>query len=299
MVGDLTLMATFVRVVAAGGFSRAARQLGTSQPTVTRQIRTLEDHLGVQLLARTTHGVAVTEMGKRYFEFARGLLDQLVAFEGGFSGREAAPEGKLRVIVPSGFGQDWLVELAAQYLAACPHVQLEWILREAAPRFVEEGIDCAIRVGVPPDETLVAKRLGEVRRLVAAAPQLLTEIGEIVRPEDAVAAPWIALSTYYRHRVDLLDQQGNLRELTISPRFVADHILTTRAAARLGIGLVLISEWAVRGDLASGTLVRLLPGWFGRPVPIYLIYPMSKHYSVKLRRFLEIAEDIGPRIFTV
>jgi DNA-binding transcriptional LysR family regulator len=294
---QLALMNTFVRVVSAGSLSAAARQLGTTQPTVSRQISNLEDIVGVQLISRSTHSLRLTDEGQRYFSYAEGMIAEMTAFEDDLRGTATEPTGYLRVQVPTAFGQDWLVEIAHDFLKTCPAVQLEWRLSDSPSKFTEEGIDCAIRVGTPKDDTVIARLLGTVHRVIAAAPSLLAKHDEISRPEELLTLPWVSLSTYYTDRLSLRDQFGNTRELTISPKFSADHVLTTRTAAKLGIGAVLISEWAVRTDLESGDLVRLVPQWFGPPVPIYLIYPRSRYYPIKLRKFIDITRLIVPRFF--
>jgi DNA-binding transcriptional LysR family regulator len=293
-INHIALMGTFVRILQAGSLSAAAKQLSTTQPTISRQLRALENYLGLQLLNRSTHGMSLTEAGRRYYEHTRGLLQDLEAFESGLRGEATSPTGLLRLVVPTAFGQGWLVELANHYLEACPLMRLEWQLSEAPVNFAEQAIDCVIRVGQPTDESAIARPLGEVRRLLAAAPSLLDRHNKIERPEDLPNLPWVALSPYYQNRIDLHDGHGNTREIAIAPRFVADHIFSTLTAARLGIGAVLISEWAVRADLANGTLIRLLPSWSGTPVPVYLIYPRTKFYSAKLRRFIEVIEASVP-----
>ena len=293
-INHIALMGTFVRILEAGSLSAAAKQLSTTQPTISRQLRALENYLGLQLFNRSTHGMSFTEAGRRYYEHTRGLLQDLEAFESGLRGEATSPTGLLRVVVPTAFGQGWLVELANRYLEAFPGMRVEWQLTEAPVSFAEQAIDCVIRVGEPTDESAIARPLGEVRRVLAAAPALLDRHGKIEQPEDLPKLPWVALSTYYQNKLDLHDGHGNLREVAINPRFVADHIFSTLTAARLGIGAVLISEWAVRADLASGNLVRILPSWSGTAVPVYLIYPRTKFYSAKLRRFVEVIEATVP-----
>jgi DNA-binding transcriptional LysR family regulator len=293
-INHIALMGTFVRILQAGSLSAAAKQLSTTQPTISRQLRALENYLGLQLLNRSTHGMSLTEAGRRYYEHTRGLLQDLEAFESGLRGEATSPIGLLRVVVPTAFGQTWLVELANRYLEAFPLMRVEWQLTEAPVNFAEQAIDCVIRVGEPTDESAIARPLGEVRRVLAVAPALLDRHGKIEQPEDLPKLPWVALSTYYQSKLDIHDGHGNTREVAIVPRFVADHIFSTLTAARLGIGAVLISEWAVRADLANGTLIRILPSWSGTAVPVHLIYPRTKFYSAKLRRFVEVIEATVP-----
>ncbi len=294
--GDqFVLMSAFVRIVAAGSLSAAAQQLKTTQPTVSRQLRALETRLGVQLLNRSTHGMSLTDAGLRYFEYARELLEGMASFEAGLRAQTVVPTGSLRVVVPSAFGLDWLVDVAMRYLKENPQVALEWLLTETPVRFVEQSIDCVVRVGAPNDESAIALKVGEVPRLLVAAPELLAHHGMVYAPDELGRLPWVALSTYYNQALDLFNAGGEMRRVEITPNFTTDHVLASRTAARLGVGAVLISEWAVREDLAEGRLVRILPDWQGQPVPVHLIYPKSKFYPAKLRRFIDIVKDTVPR----
>lgn len=294
--GDqFVLMSAFVRIVAAGSLSAAAQQLKTTQPTVSRQLRALETRLGVQLLNRSTHGMSLTDAGLRYFEYARELLESMASFEAGLRAQTVVPTGSLRVVVPSAFGLDWLVDVAMRYLKENPQVALEWLLTETPVRFVEQSIDCVVRVGAPNDESAIALKVGEVPRLLVAAPELLAHHGMVYAPDELGRLPWVALSTYYNQALDLFNAGGEMRRVEITPNFTTDHVLASRTAARLGVGAVLISEWAVREDLAEGRLVRILPDWQGQPVPVHLIYPKSKFYPAKLRRFIDIVKDTVPR----
>jgi len=295
---QLTLMSTFVRILTAGSLSMAAKQLNTSQPTVSRQLRMLEAHLGMQLLNRTTHGMSLTEAGRRYYEYARSLIEELETFECQLRDETARPSGLLNVVVPSAFGQDWLVEIAAQYLHAYPSTRLEWRVSESPVRFAEDAVDCVIRVGAVKDESVIARQLGSIERLIVVAPSLLLQHGSISTPEDLSKLPWVALSTNYFDKVNLQDERGNLRTVSISPNFIADHVLATRAAALLGVGAVLISKCAVSADLESGRLVRILPGWSGISVPIYLGYPRSQYYPVKLRKFIDLICLMMPQLLS-
>jgi DNA-binding transcriptional LysR family regulator len=286
---QLIQMSTFIRIVEAGSLSMAARQLSTSQPTVSRHLRALENHLDTQLLVRTTHGMNLTEAGQRYYEYARALIGQMVEFEEEMRGHGFVSSGTLRVVVPTAIGQEWLIEVAERYLKACPEMRLEWKLSDGSVNFSEGAIDCVIRAGEPEKHSYVARRLGELRRVLASAPSIARDYGEILNPEDLARLPWIAMSSYYTNSIDLRDKFNRVQRVEITPRFAVDHVLGTRTAARLGMGAVLISEWMVLSDFSNGTLERLLPEWSGTSLPLYAIYPKAKFYPAKLRQFVEIA----------
>jgi DNA-binding transcriptional LysR family regulator len=294
---QLALINTFVQIVSAGSFSRAAQQLNTSQPTVSRQLRMLEAHLGIKLLNRNTRGISLSEAGRRYYEYSRIMSEELDRFESELRGETGLPCGLLRVVVPSGFGQSRLIEVAAQYLKANPAIRLEWKISDSPPRFVDDAVDCAIQVDTIKDELVVARKLGAVNKIIVAAPALLSRYGSICKPEDLSRLPWVTLPNHHCGSIQLRDRWGNSRKLDISPSFMADSVPVARQAALQEIGAALISSCAVTEDIAAGTLVQVLPDWSGLPVSIYLTYPKSQHYPVKFRKFVDLIKSLSPQFF--
>lgn len=288
---DLSAMQTFVRIVEAGSLSSAAAQLGMSQPTVSRRLSALESSLGVRLLLRTTHSMQLTEEGERYFRRARSLLDDWEEFESELRGEDDAPEGLLRVAAPHAFGQDQLLRPALEYLRRYPRVSLEWRLHDGPLRFVEDAFDCAIRVGAVPEPSLVARKLGEVPRVVVAAPSVLG--GRVpTRPSQLGELPWLALSVFYRTSVRLERDRGASATVRFQPRLVTDSLFALRNAALAGLGVAVVSRWVVADDLEAGALVHVLPRWRAAALPLYLAYPQARFYPARLRRFVEVFRTV-------
>ncbi|NUP08964.1 MAG: LysR family transcriptional regulator [Polyangiaceae bacterium] len=278
-------METFLRIVDAGNLSAAAKQLGTTQPTVSRRLRALESSLGAALLKRDTHAIQLTDTGERYVARARELITEWRSFEAGIRGDDEEPEGNLRVVVPSAFGQDQLARPVAKFLREHPKLTIEWHLRDEPIRFVEEGIDCLIRVGALPSESMVARKIHEVRRMVVASPALI-EGRSISRPAQLPALPWVALGTFYRNRIRL-ERGRQTTTIDIRPRFITDNLYALRTTLLEGLGLAVISDWLVRDDVRAGRLVRVLPKWSAPTLPVYIAYPQAKLYPAKLRRFVD------------
>ena len=288
--GDrLALMETFVRIVEAGSLSAAAAQLGTSQPTISRRLRALETSLGVPLLLRTTHAIQLTDAGERYVTRARELLAEWQGFEAALRGDEDVPEGTLRVVVPHAFGQEQLLGPAMDYLRRYPRMTVEWRLDDGPVRFVEDGIDCVVRVGALQSESLVARKIFEVKRIVVAAPSVLRG-KSITRPAQLAAMPWLALGTFYRNQVRLENERG-ATTVAIGPRFVTNSLFAIRNAALAGLGAAVVSEWIVRQDVAAGRLVHLVPRWHSPSLPVRVAYPQARLYPAKLRRFVELMRN--------
>lgn len=299
--GDrIELLHTFVRIVEAGSLSAAAEQLAATQPTISRRLQALERQLGVRLLQRTTHSMRLTLDGERCYERARELLSNWASFESDMRGVSDEPEGVLRVIVPHAFGQARLIAPLAQYLLRYPRMQVEWLLHDdrAIQDYIAAGIDCAIQVGEVTDPGLVAIRLSQVPRIVAAAPALLGGVPLPQDPGELAELPWLALRTYYRNEVTLSHaDSGKRRRFAIAPRFSTDSLFALRSAMQHGLGVGIASAWVLADDLASGTLVRLAPQWRAAPLPVSLVYPYARFYPARLRRFAELIREGAPAIF--
>ncbi|PXX79812.1 LysR family transcriptional regulator [Rivihabitans pingtungensis] len=296
----IELLHTFVRIVEAGSLSAAAEQLAATQPTISRRLQALERQLGVRLLQRTTHSMRLTLDGERCYERARELLSNWASFESDMRGVSDEPEGVLRVIVPHAFGQARLIAPLAQYLLRYPRMQVEWLLHDdrAIQDYIAAGIDCAIQVGEVTDPGLVAIRLSQVPRIVAAAPALLGGAPLPQDPGELAELPWLALRTYYRNEVTLSHaDSGKRRRFAIAPRFSTDSLFALRSAMQHGLGVGIASAWVLADDLASGTLVRLAPQWRAAPLPVSLVYPYARFYPARLRRFAELIREGAPAIF--
>ena len=190
-VDRIELMQTFVCIVESGSLSAAAQQLGTSQPTVSRRLKTLESTLGLQLLQRSTHVMKLTEDGERCFSHAKDLLENWNALDSDLRGIQNEPEGTLRVLVPHAFGQEHLIAPLTAYLQNYPHVTVEWQLHDSNPDFIAKGIDCAIQVGTVVNPSVVAVKLFDVPRIVVCAPELMANRQIIEHPKELSALPWL------------------------------------------------------------------------------------------------------------
>lgn len=291
----MQLIETFVRIVEAGSLSAAADQLGSTQPTISRRLQTLERSLGVRLLQRSTHAMKLTEDGRRCYERAKELISTWQVFESDVRGDSEEPVGLLRVVAPHAFGQQQLIGPLASYLRRYPKVRVEWLLHDRQPDFIAEGVDCAIRVGTVEDSSMVALPLGQVPRSVVATPAML---GDAPVPQDAAdlaRLPWLALRTFYRSGVQLTHcRTGEIQALDIQPRLYVDNVFALRNAAMESLGVAVISTWLVADDLAAGRLVRLAPQWDVAALPVYLIYPQARFLPARLRKFIDLMRECAP-----
>ncbi|MCW8113321.1 LysR family transcriptional regulator [Yersinia intermedia] len=296
-IDRIELMQTFIRIVEAGSLSAAAARLGTSQPTISRRLQTLERLLGLKLLQRTTHVMKLTDDGERCYSHAKALVENWNRMEDDLRAATDEPRGILRVLVPHAFGQDQLIKPLKDYLGRYPKMSVEWMLNDRRPDFIVEGIDCAIQVGAVTDPSVVAILLAEVPRIVVAAPELLNDKPLPLHPDQLQDLRWLALSSFYRNEVVLNHQtSGDIHRFSIQPQLSTDSLYALRNAALAGVGVGIASTWVVSEDLAQGRLVHLTPDWHGLPLPIYLVYPHASFYPARLRAFLDIMRHAMPSL---
>lgn len=296
-IDRVELMRTFVRIVEAGSLSAAARQLNTTQATISRRLQSLEAMLGVKLVLRTTHAMKLTDDGERGYQHAKHIIDAWLALEDGLNVTEDEPVGTLRVRAPHAFGQQQLLTPLLGFLTRYPNLSVEWMLNDKTVDFLSDNIDCAIRVGAEVDPATVSVLLAEVPRSVVATPALLAQFDTIAVPEQLSSLPWIAVNTFYQHNVSLTHQHR--REpvtFPITPRLSTDSIYVARNAALAGLGVVVVSSWTVSDDIAQGRLVELVPDWQAAPLPVHLVYPWARYYPTRLRKFLELMKKVMPEL---
>ena len=280
---DLEDLRTFVDVADAGGVSSAARRLGVSKSIVSRRLFRLEAELGVQLLARTTRGAALTEAGVTFREHAARVCAEIdTALETIMPAGEL--RGRLRIAAPLSFGPTHLAPVFAEMARRHPllHVQASY-----SDRFVDiigEGFDCAIRVGYLNDSNLIARRVGPVTGKLVASPDYIREHGTPETPDELLAHQALMQGTETWQFID-----GD-KTISIHPqgRFKADNGTALAAAAVAGLGIAWLPDHLIKGYLDSGALVQVMPRY---PVPtagMFVVRPPGQHSTRKVRVLTEL-----------
>ncbi|MEM6782834.1 MAG: LysR family transcriptional regulator [Bacteroidota bacterium] len=282
----LSLLATFVRIAEAGSISAAARDLGLSQPSVSRQLASLEQRLQTQLARRTTHELALTEAGRLLLADARALLDAWAVLEERHVKAATELRGQLKVVAPIALGQHALADFAARFRLEYPGITLTWQLEDRAIRFAEVGCDCWIKVGPVPDDTLIVRRLGRVERLLVAAPVLLGD-QRIEHPRDLAQVAAVALAPFEGGALPLASEEGERTLLRPPVAMATNNIVALHAAARAGVGMAVLPRWFVRDDLDAGRLQDLLPAWRAPSLDINVAYAPGRHRPQRLRVFVD------------
>ncbi|UPY36474.1 LysR family transcriptional regulator [Sediminicoccus sp. KRV36] len=284
-------ISAFIAVVDRQGFAPAARHLGLVPSAVTRHVAALEAHLGVRLLARTTRSVTLTEAGAGYLERARRIMAELAEAEEFAQSERLTPVGRLVVSAPAVFGRLHVAPLMAEFLNRHAGVQGQLQLSDRWINLVEEGMDCAIRIGHLPDSGLVARRLGETRRVVVAAPGYLARHGTPRDPGEVSAHRIIRFSAFEGAEEWRLFRAGMEQRVPIAPRLVTNSADAALCAAEREGGLTMVLAYQAREAVAAGRLVRILRDFEPPPMPIQIAWPAARLIPAKLRAFIETAVE--------
>jgi len=283
-------MQAFVTVADLRGFAPAARKLALSPSAVTRLVAALEEHLGARLLQRTTRSVAMTDVGTRYLERARRVLADIEEAESSAQSELARPSGRLVVSAPVGFGRLHVSPIVSEYLARYPDVSCELRLADRMVNLVEDGVDVAVRIGHLADSSLVARQIGEMRRIVVAAPDYLKRRGEPGSPEAIAAHDTIQFGAAPDWR---FVQDGHELRVTPAPRFITNSADAAIRYAEEGGGLTRVLAYQAADAIKRGKLEVLLATAEEPVMPIHLVYPTSRLLSAKVRSFIDLVVEFS------
>lgn len=285
----LVALQTFVRVVELGGFTKAAESLQLPKTSVSDLVQSLEAYLGVQLLKRTTRRVTVTPDGAAFYERCVRILSDLADAEASVMVTRCALTGRLRVDMPGAFGRLFVIPKLPELLARYPGLRLELGMGLRPVDLLEEGIDCAVRIGNQPDSSLIVRRIGTMSVICCASPEYLRQHGVPQRPEDLSKHRCINFMVSRTGRV--LDWEFvRAREkvqLTIDGILAVNDHDAYVAAGAMGLGIVKVANYVAQPYLDSGQLTEVLAEWTAERLPIQVVYPQSRHLSAKLRLFVE------------
>lgn len=283
-------MRIYTRVVETGSFSAVARELGTIQPTISKQLTALEEHLGVRLLNRTTRQLSPTEAGQKYYERCRRILDEIADVEGSLSELQTRPTGLLRVHTPVAFGQLYMLPLIFRFRRLYPGLAVDLLLSDRYVDLVQEGVDAALRFGHLASSQLVARPVGAVERVCVASPAYLRARGTPRSPADLSSHNCITYTYLFSNEWEFAGPQGPTA-VRVGGDFRANSALAIRAAALESIGIAHMPGVFVREDIEAGRLIRVLADYGPPPVEMHVVYPSARFLSGKVRTFLDFVRD--------
>ncbi|MEZ3498392.1 LysR family transcriptional regulator [Pantoea sp. KPR_PJ] len=287
LIEDLRI---YVAVVRAGNFTAAAEQLLLSKQYVSRRMAALEASLGSQLLIRNTRKLSVTEAGTLFLPHAQRILDDIREAEQAMSARRQELNGTFRISMPMSFGMGHLSPLIAQFLKQHPALQFHIELADRYVDVIGEGFDMAIRIGTLADSTLIARSLGEQRRLICASPDYLARAGIPATPDDLTQH---ACLRYGREALSgwELQQAGKRMSLMVHGPMLSNNGEMLRDAAIAGLGLVLLPAFIVASALKSGELVSVLEPFQPAPLRLNAVYPQHRQRSEVNRVLLNFLQQ--------
>jgi len=283
----LTSMTVFTKVVENTGFSAAGRRLNMSATMVSNHIQSLEEHLGVRLLNRTTRKLSLTEAGRAYYERCSQILAEIAEADEAVGELQTMPRGVLHLNIAQAL-QPVIGRTIAEYVGRYPEASVDMTMTDRMVDLVEEGFDLAVRVAAVPPPHLIVRRLASFQLVLCGAPAYLTRHGTPVVPADLAAHNCLSYQ-YHPFGQDwrFTTDSGEVT-VRISGNFRCNSAVALCAAAVQGQGLLLVPRFLVAEDLRAGRLVPLLTGYLPAEFSVEALYPHRRHLSAKVRAFIDL-----------
>jgi DNA-binding transcriptional LysR family regulator len=276
----------FVRAAESGSFSRAARELGLSQPSVSRIVSELEARLGVTLLLRTTRRITVTDAGRLFLDRARDILAEIEDAEDAARGTDSL-RGVIRIAMPVIYGTREIIPRLPRFLKAHPLLRVELTVSDAQQDLVAEGADVAIRLGTLSDSGFGARKLVSLDRFIAATPAYLKRRGTPATPADLATHDCIFGPGAFGHASWVFGKDGAAITVNVAGRIQTNSGPGLVACVMAGLGIAMVSSAAVGAEIRNGKLVRLLNDYTLNTNDVHAVFPSGPRPSAKVRAFVE------------
>ena len=287
----LAAFRVFVRVAEARSFSAVAREMGTTQPAVSRQVAALEEHLGARLIQRTTRSLALTEDGRDLLGHARRVLDCVEEAEASVGRRHSLPGGLVRLGSSSTFGRLYIAPRMSRLLERYPELAIELRMSDGVSDLVAEGIDVAIRVGMVQDSTLVARKIGSSRRVTVGSAACIAAYGEPKHPTELERLPCVIFTGTATPAEWRFEGPDGSVSVNVSGRFRTDNGEAVREAVLSGLGFAVLPMWFFGTELTDGTLRPVLTQWEPPRSAISAVYPTRRNLAPRTRAVIDFFLD--------
>ncbi|MES2613624.1 MAG: LysR family transcriptional regulator [Pseudomonadota bacterium] len=295
---QIQAMRIFVRVVEAGTFTRAADSLSLPKATVTKHVQALEERLRVKLLNRTTRRVTVTADGAAYYERTVRLLTDLDDIEASMTNARSNPRGRLRVDVGTSMAQLLILPNLAEFHARYPDIQVDLGVSDRMVDLISDNVDCVIRGGELTDQSLVARRIGNLEFITVASPEYLARQGTPTHPleieEKHSIVVYFSPQTGRHYPLEFRKGEESV-DITGPYQVSVNESNAYVTAAVAGLGIAQITSFQATRHLENEALVRILPEWTQPLLPIYVVYPPNRHLSAKVRAFVDWTAELVQR----
>jgi len=285
----LESMSMLVAAVEAGSISAAARRLGRPLATVSRKLSELEAHLGTRLLIRSSRRLTLTDAGRSYVAACQRILEDVREAERAAAGEYSAPRGQLTVTAPIVFGRLHGLPVVAEFLAAYPEIDLRLVLADGVVNLIEERVDLAVRIGELPDSSLIATRVGAIRRVICASPGYLSARGTPEIPRDLCEHNCVTFEGLMTPEAWTFAIGKTVLSVPIHSRLVVNTAEAAIDAAIAGIGLTRVLSYQVATALEADQLAIVLEDYEPAPWPVSLVYGGGPLLPLKLRAFIDFA----------
>ncbi|ALQ51950.1 LysR family transcriptional regulator [Nitrosomonas ureae] len=281
-------MNAFVRVVETGSISGAADRMDVAKSVVSRRLKELEAHLGVELFHRTTRQMNLTDSGRAFYQQSVRILADILEAEHATSQFHGALKGNLKVAVPLSFGLMHLGPAISEFLQAHPEITFDLDFNDRQVDILTEGFDLAIRIASLPDSSLIARRLAPIQAIMCASPSYLARMGEPQSPEELIHHRCLAYNLISNfENWNLYNTDGQSIRTKIAPHLKASNGEFLRDAAVAGSGIILMPTFIVYKEIERGALIPLLTQYTFSQLSAYAIYPQTRHLSQRVRAFVD------------
>ena len=286
-------MSVVLAAVECGSLSKASRKLGLPLATVSRKVSELESHLKADLLVRSSKGLDLTPAGRSYVAAAKTILEQLEEAERAAGGEYTEPKGDLVVTAPIMFGRLHLLPVVLTFLSAFPEVSVELMLTDRVTHFLDDQVDVALRIGDLPDSSLIATRLGTVRRVTCASPAYLARRTPPTVPQDLASHDVISFDSVSAHSTWRFWSEESEVAVTFRSRLSVSTIDAAIDAGLAGAGIIRAVSYQVVDFVREDLLQLVLEPFEPPPRPVHLIYDKQNRLPIKLRAFVDF---VVPRL---
>lgn len=287
----LLSMSIFRRVAETENFSEVAREMGISQPTVSKQVAALEKHLDAKLINRSTRQLSLTDVGKQYYSQCVHILDEIIESESSIRDQQFLPRGLLRINTPVTFGELNIVPHLWQFLSEYPDLKVDLVMDDRYVDLVKDGVDVAIRVGPMTDSTLIARKIGDSPRVTVASPEYLAANGEPKKPQDLTThncIVYMLLATL--NEWHFTGPQGK-ETIRVSGRFSVNNPRVIRNAVLANQGIAVTPLWLIGDCIKSGQVKVILDQYIPTPLEIHAVYPERRFVPVKVRCLIDYLQS--------
>lgn len=281
-------MNTFIRVVETGSITGAADRLTVAKSAVSRRLKELEEHLGVELFHRTTRRMNLTDTGRAFYHQSVRIVEDLLEAELATTQAHGILKGSLKIALPSTFGLMHMGPAINEFLQVHPQIEFDLDFNDREVDLIQDGFDLAIRIANLPDSSLIARRFASIKMVICASPSYLERMGTPQIPDELTEHQCLVYSLLSDFEYwQLSDSKGKEIKIKIHPYLKASTGEFLRDAAVEGMGIILVPSFIVYKEIENSTLVPLLNNYKSNHLDAYAIYPQTRHLSQRVRAFVD------------